>query len=49
MKETAKPKRTKRSDPKIVIVPHYVGTEKADVVFRKIIINEIRRKIEKSA
>ncbi len=34
--------------PRIVVVPHYVGTEKADTVIKKIIADEVKKKIEKS-
>ena len=37
------------ANPSIVVVPHYVGTEKADTVIKKIIADEIKKKIEKSA
>ncbi len=36
------------SKPRIVVVPHYVGTEKADTVIKKIIADEVKKKIEKS-
>lgn len=35
--------------PRIIVVPHYIGTEKADTVIKKIIADEVKKKIEKSA
>lgn len=35
--------------PRIIVIPHYVGTEKADTVIKKIIADEVKKKIEKSA
>ncbi len=44
-----KVKNQKRIKPRIIVIPHYVGTEKADVVLEKIIAEEIKKKIEKTA
>lgn len=35
--------------PRIIVVPHYIGTEKADNAIKKIIAEEIRKNIKKSA
>lgn len=42
-------KNKKTAKPRIIVIPHYVGTEKADVILEKIISEEIKKKIEKSA
>lgn len=38
-----------RTRPRIVIIPHYVGTEKAETLIKEIITDEIRKKIDKTA
>ncbi len=42
-------KNKKAANPRIIVITHYVGTEKADVILEKIITEEIKKKIEKSA
>ncbi len=42
-------KNKKTAKPHIIVIPHYVGTEKADVILEKIIAEEIKKKIEKTA
>ena len=42
-------KNRKSKKAKVIIIPHYIGVEKADTVIKKIITDEIKKKIEKSA
>ena len=42
-------KKKSRAKPRIIVVPHYVGTKKADAVIKKVISDEIEKKIKKSA
>lgn len=44
-----KVKNQKRIKPRIIVIPHYVGTEKADDLIKKIITDEVKKKIKKSA
>lgn len=37
------------ANPRIIVIPHYVGTEKAEAVIKRIISDEVKKKIEKSA
>lgn len=51
-KETTEIKKIsakKRTKPRIIIVPHYIGTETAADVMCEIITDEIKKKIDKSA
>ncbi len=40
-------KNKKTAKPRIIVIPHYVGTEKADVILEKIIAEEIKKKNRK--
>ncbi|MCH5194587.1 MAG: hypothetical protein J1F11_11535 [Oscillospiraceae bacterium] len=42
-------KNNKSKKAKVVIVPHYIGVEKADTVIKNIITEEIKKKIKKTA
>lgn len=42
-------KKKNCAKPRVIVIPHYVGTEKADTVIKKIITDEVKKKIEKSA
>ena len=42
-------KKKSRAKPRVIVVPHYIGTEKADNAIKKIIADEIEKKIKKSA
>ena len=49
MKKENSNRGDKKPKTKIIITPHYVGTEKADTVIKDIIADEIKKKIEKTA
>ncbi len=42
-------KSTKKTKPRIVIVPHYIGTETVNEVIKNVITDEIKKKIKKTA
>lgn len=39
----------RKKPTKIVIVPHYIGSEKKSHVFRVVITEQVKKKLEKSA
>ena len=42
-------KKIKKKPTKIIVVPHYVGTEKDTKVFKKIIEEKVQKKIKETA
>jgi hypothetical protein len=42
-------KKIKKNPTKIIVVPHYVGTEKDTKVFKKIIEDKVQKKIKETA
>lgn len=50
MRCVAKERKKRKIDKaRIIVVPHYVGTEKNTKVFKEVIISQIQKNINKSA